>query len=248
MKKDAVLLNYCVAFGLFLSFILLFPNSLLADDFSNWYHGASGYDDAVQEAEDEEKPLIVYFRLESCKWCKKMNKEYLDSYEVYNFLNNIPKVEIEPDKGASEKALAEKYNVNGYPSFFISIPTEDSENTKIHPFKNNGDMTTYDFIDAIRKRIIYVYNNKGLSCYQNKQYEDAIKYFEISISFDPESAYAYYGKGMVHYADGYENKDSDLLEEAETDFLKALEIDPDNAQSKKELQKLQSAMEKIGIR
>lgn len=248
MKKEGFSLKCCFIYVLFLSFILLFPNSLLADDFSDWYHGASGYDDAVQKAEDEEKPLIVYFRLESCKWCKKMNNEYLDSYEVYNFLNSIPKVEIEPDKGASEKALAEKYNVTGYPSFFVSIPAQDAENIKIHPFKNNGDLTTYEFIDAIRKKIIYVYNNKGYSCYQNKQYEDAIKYFEISISFDPENAYAYYGKGMVHYADGYENKDAELLEEAETDFLNALEMDPDNVQSKKELQKLQSAMKKMGIR
>jgi tetratricopeptide (TPR) repeat protein len=176
-----------------------------------------------------------------------MNKEYLDSYEVFNFLNDIPKVEIEPDKGASEKALAEKYNVTGYPSFFVSFP-EDAGNAKIHPFKSGNDLTTYEFIDAIRKRIIYVYNNKGHSSYQNKQYEEAIKYFEMSLSFDPKNAYAYYGKGMIHYAVGYENEDADLLEEAERDFLNALEIDPDDAGSKKELKKLQSAMEKMGIR
>ena len=97
---------------------------------------------------------------------------------------NIPKVEIEPDKGALEKALAGKYNVTGYPSFFVIIPTENAGNAKIHPFKSGNELTTYEFIDAIRKRIIYVYNNKGYSCYQNKQYEDAIKYFEISLNFD----------------------------------------------------------------
>ena len=49
MKKCVFPLKWFFVFCLFLFVILLLPNSLLADDFSDWYHGTSGYDEAAQE-------------------------------------------------------------------------------------------------------------------------------------------------------------------------------------------------------
>ena len=70
----------------------------------------------------------------------------------------------------------------------------------------------------------------------------------MAISFDSEDAYAYYGKGIVHHTVAYKNQDTRLLEEAETNYLKALEIDPGHIGSKKELERLHKSMEKMGIR
>ena len=248
MKIGFVSLKNCVICGVFLSTIFLIPNRIFAFDFSDWSHGASGYNDTIYEAKSEDKPLILYFHTEWCKWSKKMNTIYLGSYDVNDFLSDIPKVEINPEKGADDKALSKKYNVTGYPSFLVSVPSINSETESLYPFRKGSDWTTDEFINAIRVKIVAFYNKKGYSCYQRKRYEDAIKYYEMAISFDPEDVYAYYGKGIVHHTVAYKNRDTSLLEKAEANYLEALEIDPAHAGSKKELERLHKTMEAMGMR
>jgi len=246
MKMRAV--STSIFCGVFLFILLLIPHRILGYEFSGWSHGASGYKNAVQEAKNEDKPLIIYFHAEWCKWSKKMNNNYLASYDVKSFLRDIPKVEIDPDKGAAEKALENRYNVTGYPSFLVSIPSIDSKTERLYPFKERGDWTIDEFIDAIRSKFVNLYNRKGYSCFQKKEYEKAIKYYDMAISFDPEDVYAYYGTGIVLHTVAFMNRDTKLLEEAETKYLKALEIDPSHPESKKEIERLRKTMEKLGIR
>jgi tetratricopeptide (TPR) repeat protein len=212
---------------------------ILAYDFTDWYHGASGYKDALEEVIDAEKPLILYFHSESCKWCKKLDSEYLASYEVDQFIGNISKVEISSDEEAPEKALYHKYGVSRVPSFFVLIPSMDSKPAKsISPFKKSNDMTPDEFISAIKKRITNKYNNKGYSLFKNKQYEETLKYYEMTLNFDPENVYAYYAMGLVYHTISYNQKDSDLLEKAKENYSKALEIDPNHEESRKGLENL----------
>ena len=110
------------------------------------------------------------------------------------------------------------------------------------------DWTTDKFIDVVRKNILAVYNKKGHACYQKKQYDEAIEYYEMAIAIDPDDAYAYYGKGIVHYTVAYQDRNTALLEEAEEDFLTALDVDPNHAESKKQLKRLQQTMKKMGLR
>jgi hypothetical protein len=46
----------------------------------------------------------------------------------------------------------------------------------------------------------------------------------------------------------YQKKDTVLLERAEENYLRALEIDPDHEGSRRELEKLHKTMEQFGIR
>ena len=229
--------------------LLLLPNNLLAYSFSGWYHGASGHGDAIEEAINEQKPCVVYFHAEWCKWCKKMNSEYLASYELRQLLSDIPRVEINPDKGPTEKALLKKYGVKGVPSFFVFIPGLNSTpGRKIHPFGKSKNWTSDNFLQAIRTKLVNEYNKKGYSYYKSKKYEEAINYYEMSIDYDPENVYAYYGMGLAYHSIAYEEKDTELLEEAEYNYSKALEADPNHEPSKRALQRLHRAMEKMGIR
>lgn len=248
MKFRGVSLKECIVCGVFLFIVLLFPPQIMAYNFYGWSHGASGYNDAVQAAKNEDKPLVLYFHTEWCKWSKKMNDDYLASYDVSAFLSDIPKVEINPDEGADEKSLAQKHNITGYPSFLVCVPSIDSKTERFYPFRKGSDCTTYEFIDAVRSKLVNLYNMKGYSCYQRKQYDEAVKYYEMAIRFDPENAYAYYGKGIVHHTVAYENRDTRLLKEAEKDYLRALEIDNSHAESKKGLNRLRKTMEELGIR
>ena len=206
-KKSIILVSIFLLGGLFVC------DDILAYDFTDWYHGASGYEDALEEVIGEEKPLILYFHSESCKWCKKLDSEYLASYEVDQFLSNIPKVEISSSEEASEKALYDKYGVTGVPAFFVLMPSMDSKPAKsISPFIKGKHNTTDEFVDAIKRRIIYKYNNKGYSLFKNKQYEEALKYYEMTLNFDSENVYAYYAMGLVFHTIGYNQKDPDLFE------------------------------------
>ena len=232
-KKAIILVSIFLLGGLFVC------DDILAYDFTDWYHGASGYEDALEEVIDAEKPLILYFHSESSKWCKKLDSEYLASYEVDQFIGNISKVEISSDEEAPEKALYNKYGVSRVPSFFVLIPSMDSKPAKgISPFKKSNDMTPDEFISAIKKRITNKYNNKGYSLFKNKQYEETLKYYEMTLNFDPENVYAYYAMGLVYHTISYNQKDSDLLEKAKENYSKVLEIDPNHEESIKGLENL----------
>ncbi len=116
-------------------------------------------------------------------------------------------------------------------------------------FKEQHNLWSVDeFIDAIASKLANQYNKKGYSCYKEKKVADAVKYYDMSINFNPEDAYPYYGKGIVHHTVAYENKDTELLKKAENNYLKALEIDPNHQGSLKELEKLRKTMEAMGIR
>ena len=152
------------------------------------------------------------------------------------FISNIPRVEISSAKEAHEKALYDKYGVTGVPAFFVLMPSMDSKPAKsISPFIKGKHKTTDEFVDAIKRRITYKYNNKGYSLFKNKQYEEALKYYEMSLNFDPRNVYAYYAMGLVYHTIGYNQNAPDLLEKAEENFSKALEIDPNHEESLKGL-------------
>jgi len=242
MRSSIVSKKTIISVGILLLGSLFVCGDILAYDFTDWYHGASGYEDALDEVIGEEKPLILYFHSESCKWCKKLDSEYLASYEVDQFISNIPKVEISSAKEAPEKALYDKYGVTGVPSFFVLIPSMDSKPAKsISPFIKGNHMTPNEFISAIKKRITNKYNNKAYSLFTNKQYEEALKYYEMTLDFDPENVYAYYAMGLVYHTISYNQKDSDLLEKAKENYSKALEIDPNHKESRKGLDNLQKS-------
>ncbi len=130
--------------------------------FPDWEHGASGHSNALSWAEEEDLPLIVYFHTDWCGWCKKLDAGYLATERMKAFLEGIPKVEMNPDRGRSEKALAEKtYGVTGYPYFAVYIPSNGSNPLRVHPFKRNGHLSVDEFVEAIEDAIRKGYEEEG---------------------------------------------------------------------------------------
>ena len=234
--------------GVFLFFVLFNPNNTLAYDFSGWSHGASGYSGAIEDAMNADKPLILYFHTEWCKWAKKMNNDYISSPEVEGYLSNIHKVEIDPDKGAPEKSLTERYNVTGYPSFLIAVPSLYGEVERIWPFCKGTHWTTDEFLRAVKEGITQKYNSKSFSCYKSKNFKDALRYLDMALGFDSENGYSYYLRGRIQYTIGHKDKNSALLKEAEDNYLKALEIDPDDQGTIKDLEQLHKLMKYVGLK
>jgi thioredoxin-related protein len=87
-----------------------------------WYQGASGYDQAVEEYKQTNKPMVVYLSVGWCPYCRKFEKGVLSSPLVRDLLKDMIKVNINPESGRREDDLAFQYRVRGYPSFFLHPP------------------------------------------------------------------------------------------------------------------------------
>jgi len=244
MRRMAIRGKMTVSWQILFVTILLVYSQASASSFSDWYHGAAGYERAYREALAEEKPLLLYFHTEWCKWSKKMDREYIGSYEVSHFLSGIPKAEINPDEGTPEETITKKHGVTGYPKFLVLVPSFGTGAKGLYPFRKGGDWTASEFVDRIKRTIARAYNNQGHSHLKSKSYEKAVHCFQKTLSWDPENSYAYYGTGHCYYQMGYRNRDIELLKEANTNYEKALEQNPNDAGARRELSQLEELLKR----
>jgi tetratricopeptide (TPR) repeat protein len=239
LLKSALLI---MSFGLLIN--LAVPEKAFSYyGFPGWERGAFGYELALVTAHEEERPLIMYFYIDPSTWNDRMNDEYLSTYEIDRFLENIPKVHINPDEGDAESALAIQYSVDQFPAFLVLIPSFNNKPQRIHPFSDQ-DMTKEEFLNEIKKNIVYEYNNKASECVEKKDYGSALKYLEMSIDYDANNAYTYYAIGVAYNFQAAEKNDAELLKKAEENYSKALEIDPGHEASAEALEKLQQGTKK----
>jgi len=68
------------------------------------------------------------------------------------------------------------------------------------------------------------YIERGLSCYQKGDYNEAIKQFQEALKLNPGKAEIHYNLGLTYQAKG-------LLNEAVEEYRKALEINPEDAET-----------------
>ena len=86
---------------LILGLVLSSPALAQPAAWSDWQHGARGHAQALSAAERAMEPLVVYFHVEWCPWCRKLNDRYLRTGDVRNTLSRMQKVEINPEQDAS---------------------------------------------------------------------------------------------------------------------------------------------------
>ena len=245
MKINSINFKGILSCSFFLMLICLpFSDPALSYEFYEWEQGAEGYELALMSAEENEKPLILYFQIEDSAWCKRMNENYLATYEVEVFFSEIPKVVINPDKGEPEKALTAKFGVEQFPALFITIPSFKTKPRRVHPFSKDHNMTVDEFINEIKQIIVSHYNKKAYSYFEKKEYDKVFEYFEKALKYDPKDAYSYYAMGIIYHSIAADKNDPEFLKKAEESFLKALEIDPKHKESKVELEKVRKAMMK----
>ncbi|MBW2064838.1 MAG: hypothetical protein JRJ03_07850 [Deltaproteobacteria bacterium] len=232
-----------VKVGSFSMILILSPLSYgyaLSFDFSLWDHGAIGHDTLVIHAQLDEKPMILYFHVKGDEFCEKMSRTYLGAEQVEAYLRDLYKVELDPTRGEDERAIARRYGVKSYPSFLVTVPAFKYKPERVHPFFKDHDMSVEEFLEAIAQKIGFLYNKKAFSLYSAKRYDDALKYYQMMLDYNPNEVFAYYAMGVIYHSMGLERRrERDrYLKEAEKMFLKALEIQPGHAESRKELQKV----------
>ena len=233
--KHLIGLSVTLCIGLFIS-----NGSTLAYEFEGWDRGALGYEVSMMYAEDNNKPLIIYFHKGSEEWSEKLNDEYLSDPEVEALINDIPKAEVNPETGEDEKAIAAEYKVENYPTVFVSMPVSTAKPQEIKPFAKDNNMTTDDFFKSIQGAIIYLYNETALESFDKEEYSDALRFLEMALEYDPERAYSYYALGVIYHTLGIQNKNTDQIELAEDNYVRALDLDPEHEKAKEQLNRKSS--------
>ncbi len=76
-----------------------------------------GYNEALSQGRDFDKPVFLHFTAPWCKWCKKMKKETYTDPKVIRFMaENYVAVMIDTEKLPS---LSRKYNVSSLPTLWF---------------------------------------------------------------------------------------------------------------------------------
>ena len=105
---------------------------------SSWLNDAPGYSQAYREHVSFSKPLVIYFYVDWCPYCRGLEKEILNTSQGEAFLSSFPRVKVNPEHGANEEALAKQFKVHGYPDFLI-IPSPGAKPQKIYGWTKSGD-------------------------------------------------------------------------------------------------------------
>lgn len=121
-----------------LGLILAISSAGLALASSSWLSDAPGYSQAYREHVSLGKPLIVYFYVDWCPYCRGLEKEILNTSEVEAYLSRFPRVKVNPEHGPNEEALAKQFGVHGYPNFLV-IPEPGTKPEKISGWTRSGN-------------------------------------------------------------------------------------------------------------
>lgn len=132
------------------------------------------YDEGLELAMKTEKPILVDFYTDWCRFCKKMDKETFSDNMIAEFLNEnfvMVKVNAESkntvktDEGTvSERQLARTFGVRGYPTYWFLKPS--------------GEKINYSSGYAPPERFINILRYIGEGHYESKTFKDYIS--EIS--------------------------------------------------------------------
>jgi len=116
----------------------------------SWYEGATGYRLGVEEAQRDGKALAIYFYTDWCPYCKELERDLLSRAAVEDFLKSKVKIRVNPEQGANERAVANKYGVRGYPSFFIQTDI-GSPPRKIQRTRGERLKTPEEFVASLER-------------------------------------------------------------------------------------------------
>ncbi len=115
-----------------------------------WYDGADGYRTAIEQRALRAAPMVLYFRTDWCPYCRRFDEEYLANQDVANWLSAAQRVQVNPESGADELALARRFGVRGYPAFFV-IRADEGEARRVHPYRKGRSISVGQFLVELKQ-------------------------------------------------------------------------------------------------
>lgn len=126
----------------------------VATSFQGWYEDATGYQRALADQTETQKPVLLYFYATWCPHCKQFAADVLSEPKTQDFVKAFPHVRIAPDNGEAEKKLMSEFGAEGYPAFYVVMP--DQRRIRIDTFTNTSTphaKTGTEFIESIQEAI-----------------------------------------------------------------------------------------------
>ncbi len=119
--------------------------------FTGWLSGAVGHTRALEVAEANPRPMVVYFHAPHCKLSRSFEEQILPHPAVAGFLSGVLHVEIDPTAGAAESALASEYGISGFPTFLLL--GSDGRGADIPAFYEAGGLSPEAFAREARRAL-----------------------------------------------------------------------------------------------
>lgn len=159
----------------------------------NW---ATSFEEASKLAKSEKKNMILEFYTDWCKWCKKLADSTFTDTALIRFSADFVFLKTNAEK---DTALAEKYQVNGYPTVILTDPagTEIDRIVGYAPASDfikdikgylRGEGTLADLENKLKKDTtdIELWFGVGEKYQERRRFDEALSYFNQVISLDPK--------------------------------------------------------------
>jgi thiol:disulfide interchange protein len=95
----------------------------------NWLFS---FEEALEDAETNKRPLMVDFGAEWCGWCKKMDEITFADKDVIRLSKKFTSLKLDWEK---DKEIFEMYGIEGFPTF-IFMDSKGKEIHRVRGFKN----------------------------------------------------------------------------------------------------------------
>ena len=86
---------------------------------SKWFQGQAGYKKALKYSEKYDVPIFIYFQVDWCGYCRKLEKNLIHNYRGKRILKKVVKVVINPEDSDANNQLFIDFGGKGYPSTYI---------------------------------------------------------------------------------------------------------------------------------
>ena len=114
-----------------------------------WLDGAANFEKAMQLHRTENVPLVVYFYVDWCPYCKSLESEYFPAAEMQKYFREVVKIRINPEQTRADEEAARAFGIRGYPGFFVIGP--GSFPVQLSPFRRDGrSLTPAEFAQRCR--------------------------------------------------------------------------------------------------
>jgi len=120
--------------------ILALINYLYANNKDSNLTIFSNYEDALQTAKEQKKPIFILFSKEGCRWCKKLKENITTVDELKNRLKD-EFVVLFIDKNIDKYPSI--YKIEAVPTVFLTSETENIYTQIIGYHKNPKDYTKW---------------------------------------------------------------------------------------------------------
>lgn len=119
---------------IFFTFISLLSGCIYKKSYDiNWRN----YENGLEEAEKENKPLLIFFYIQNCMSCELFEKYILSNKSVVKKLKKFVCVKVD---GQVDNELVEKYHINTFPTVLF--------------IKTNGEISRVEGYDGDTKKFL----------------------------------------------------------------------------------------------